>query len=502
MTSSRAHRLAATALARILLLHASLPRNANTALAFSASSSPPPRGPTPIDGAGWPDRFPAQSHCSKCGLCETTFVTNVNDACAFLGEGMGRIDAMEGQVHGRGRDLDDAAWTDVGGGGAPPAPAADEARFGVLAQPIALARGVGIEGAQWTGCVTSVALSMLESGMVDAVVCIASGEGGDGVSSWSEPEPILARTAEEVLKGRGVKPALAPSLKVLDDIRSDKSIRRLLFCGVGCAVQAFRAVQDSLDLKDVYVLGTNCVDNSPTPQAARNFLAKGVQVDETKARGYEFMQDFKVHVKMDDDYIKKPYFCLPGSIAEAAIADSCLACFDYTNALADVVVGYMGAPLAGSGKMNESYQTLTVRNSRGIEMVRAAVDAGRLQIGEEATGSGSHEKISTATVASDSIVQAMVGGEVKTEGMPRFLGEVMAIVLRNIGPKGIGFARYSIDYHLLRNYLHVLDEWGEDRAEESMPQYAKDIVDRYLDQDESFAKLRDTILTKRSKAAV
>mmetsp|Transcript_47861 Transcript_47861/g.144765 ORF Transcript_47861/g.144765 Transcript_47861/m.144765 type:complete len:281 (+) Transcript_47861:190-1032(+) len=268
---------AVTILLRVLLV----PRDIDTALALSA-------GPIPIDGAGWPEKFPAKSHCSKCGLCETTFVTQVNDACAFLGDGMGRIDSMESHVHGRGRDLEDMAWTAEDG--APPMPNADEARFGVLAQPIALARGVGIQGAQWTGCVTSVALSMLEADMVDAVVCIASGESKDGLSSWSEPEPIVARTTEEVLRGRGVKPALAPSLKVLDEIRDDKSIRRLLFCGVGCAVQAFRAVQDSLDLEEVYVLGTNCVDNSPTPQAARNFLTKGVQVDETKARGYEFMQ--------------------------------------------------------------------------------------------------------------------------------------------------------------------------------------------------------------------
>ena len=30
-------------------------------------------------------------------------------------------------------------------------------------------------------------------------------------------------------------------------------------------------------------------------------------------------------------YTKVPYFCLPGDVAERAIAKSCLACFDYTN---------------------------------------------------------------------------------------------------------------------------------------------------------------------------
>lgn len=420
---------------------------------------------------------------------------------------MGRIDTMEKKVHGRGRDLGGMVWSSK----APKASnedngAAEEARFGILYTPMRIARGKGVAGAQWTGCVTGIALSMLEAGTVDAVVCIASGGGADGGTGWSEPEPIIARTTEEVLRGRGVKPALAPSLRVLDEIRADTSIRRLLYCGVGCSVQAFRAVQGDLDIDEVFVLGTNCADNSPTPQAARKFLSEGVKVDDRNVRGYEFMQDFRVHVKMgtkesDDNsrisYVTMPYFTLPGSIAKSAIAPSCLACFDYTNALADVVVGYMGAPLHSNGRMDTSYQTLTVRNKRGETMVKAALDAGRLEVGEVAGGMGSHEKIASATVSSDSIVLAMVGGDIKEEGMPRFIGEIMATLMRSMGPKGVNFARYSIDYHILRNYLHVLDEWGEERSRAALPQYAQDIVDHYLTTDKQFSALQKTLLSRR-----
>ena len=198
-------------------------------------------GSIPIDPSGWPDKFPAKEHCSKCGLCETSFVSQVKEACAFLGEGMARMDAMEEKVHGRRRALDSMVWStssslssseqkDQSQTGE-----AEEARFGVLHQPVMLAKGLNIAGAQWTGCVTGIALSMLESGMVDAVVCIANDD-SDG-TSWSSSEPIVAKTSTEVLRGRGVKPALAPSLRVLDDIQKDDSIRKLLFCGVGCAVQ-------------------------------------------------------------------------------------------------------------------------------------------------------------------------------------------------------------------------------------------------------------------------
>jgi len=61
--------------------------------------------------------------------------------------------------------------------------------------------------------------------------------------------------------------------------------------------------------------------------------------------------------------------------------------------------------------------------------------------------------------------------------------------MHRFGPKGINFARYSIDYHVLRNYLHVLDTWGKERAETVLPKYSKDIVNHYIENDAEFAKL-------------
>lgn len=139
------------------------------------------------------------------------------------------MDSLEVQVHGRQRNVSDMVWSSSKDRLA----VAEEARFGVLHQPVMLAKGKNIDNAQWTGCVTGIALAALESGMVDAVVCISNQQGGE----WSSPEPIIAKTKDDVLKGRGVKPALAPSLRVLDEIKSDSTIRKLLFCGVGCAVQ-------------------------------------------------------------------------------------------------------------------------------------------------------------------------------------------------------------------------------------------------------------------------
>ena len=50
------------------------------------------------------------------------------------------------------------------------------------------------------------------------------------------------------------------------------------------------------------------------------------------------MQDYRVHIKHTDgsfEYI--PYFCLPANDLNDVIAPSCYSCFDYPNALADLV---------------------------------------------------------------------------------------------------------------------------------------------------------------------
>ena len=437
----------------------------------------------PIDySTGWPEKFPAKDHCSRCGLCETSFISHVKDACALLPQtGMSRMHELEVKVHGRSRNAHHEIDT-----------VADEGRFGVLQEEIKLVKAIGMDGSQWTGVVTSIALSMLETNKVDAVVCIAAEHG-----RWATPEPIVAKSRDQILRGRGVKPSLAPSLKVLDEIKQDKSIRRLLFCGVGCAVQAFRAIQDELGMEEVYVLGTNCVDNSPTPKAAENFVRAGLGLASTQdINGYEFMQDFRVHAKTGDVYIMKPYFCLPGTIAKPSIATSCLACFDYTNGLADVVIGYMGAPLEAGKRMDESFQTLTIRNEKGLDMIETTTQCGRLSIGSTATGKGNFEGFALSTLQSDAIVQSMTGGSIMEKGLPEWIGNVLALILQKAGPTGINFARYSIDYHILRNYLHVVDEWGEASARKIVPAYAQKIVKKYLEKG-AMKSLLSKLLTKR-----
>jgi 7-hydroxymethyl chlorophyll a reductase len=53
-----------------------------------------------------------------------------------------------------------------------------------------------------------------------------------------------------------------------------------------------------------------------------------------------------------------------------------------------------------------------------------------------------------------------------------------------VGPKGVEFAKYSVDYHFIRNYLAVQRAWGPKRAERQIPEFAKRIVAEYDDKQQ------------------
>ncbi len=185
--------------------------------------------------------YPAGDLCSRCGLCDTYYVAKVKEACGFIGDGMSRIDSLEESVHGRGRDLS----------------VQDEVHFGVHEHMAFAKLAPGVEGAQWTGIITTIACEMLRQGKVEAVVCVQSDP-----EDQLRPMPVIATTEAEVVAARGVKPSLSPNLEVMQEVEA-RGIKKLLFIGVGCQVQALRSIEKYLALDKLYVIGTNCTDNGP-----------------------------------------------------------------------------------------------------------------------------------------------------------------------------------------------------------------------------------------------
>ncbi|WP_414619266.1 Coenzyme F420 hydrogenase/dehydrogenase, beta subunit C-terminal domain [Calothrix sp. CCY 0018] len=374
---------------------------------------------------------PAKELCSECGLCDTYYVHYVKEACAFLNQ---QIKELEEQSHSRSRNLENS----------------DELYFGVQQEMMAARKKEPIPGAQWTGIVSSIAIKMLESGIVEGVVCVQNTK-----EDRFQPMPVIARTAEEILAAKVNKPTLSPNLSVLEQIEKS-GMKRLLVIGVGCQIQALRAVEKQLGLEKLYVLGTPCVDNV-TRAGLQKFLETTSKSPDTVVH-YEFMQDFRVHFKHEDGSVETvPFFGLKTNKLKDVFAPSCMSCFDYVNSLADIVVGYMGAPLG--------WQWIVVRNERGKEMLDLVKD-----------------QIDTQPVMSQGNRQAAVQQSIpaydKGVTLPMWAAKLMGVVIEKIGPKGLEYARFSIDSHFTRNYLYTKRNHPE-KLEEHVPEFAKRIVEQY-----------------------
>jgi 3,8-divinyl protochlorophyllide a 8-vinyl-reductase (ferredoxin) len=374
---------------------------------------------------------PAKDLCSECGLCDTTYIHYVKDACAFLNQ---QVSELETANHGRARDLADD----------------NELYFGVQQQMLAARKREPIEGAQWTGIVSTLAIAMLNRGLVEGVVCVQNTE-----EDRFQPMPVIARTPEEILAARVNKPTLSPNLSVLDLVEQS-GLKRLLVIGVGCQVQALRAVQDKLGIEKLYVLGMPCVDNV-TRAGLQKFLETTSRSPDTVVH-YEFMQDFRVHFKHEDGSEEKvPFFGLKTNQLKDVFAPSCMSCFDYTNSLADIVVGYMGAPFG--------WQWIVVRNDTGAQMFELLAD--EIETQPVMSKGDRHQAVQNSIPAYD-----------KGVTLPMWAAQLMGVVIERVGPKGLEYARFSIDSHFTRNYLYTRRNHPEKLAAH-VPEYAKRIVGQY-----------------------
>jgi coenzyme F420 hydrogenase subunit beta len=375
--------------------------------------------------------YPAKDLCSQCGLCDSRWVAYVRQACAFLNQ---QFDAMEERVHGRSRDLNNE----------------DELYFGVSQRMLSARLRQPIEGAQWTGIVSRIGVRALETGLVDAVLCV-----GQSPDDRFTPVPVLARTPEEVLAARVNKPTLSPNLEVLEQLPGS-GIRRLMAIGVGCQIQALRSVEATLPLDQLYVLGLPCVDNV-SREGLQVFLNSASRSPETVVH-YEFMQDFRIHFRHSDGSTETvPFFGLDTPKLKDVFSPSCLSCFDYTNAGADLVVGYMGATFGR--------QWLTVRNPKGqdlLDLVESELDVAPV------TSRGKRQ----------AAVQQGIDAYDKAVKLPLWLAELVGCIVQRVGPQGLEYGRFSIDSHFTRNALWVRRNHPE-KAEAHIPAFAQKIISRY-----------------------
>jgi len=194
----------------------------------------------------------------------------------------------------------------------------------------------------------------------------------------------------------------APTLALLEPA-IEQGHKRIAVVGIPCQIYALRALEKELGLEKLYVIGTPCSDNTTT-ENFHTFL--NLLSDEPETVSYlEFRADYQVELRFDDGkrkeipFLKLPISKLPGDF----FPTTCQTCVDYTNALSDITVGYMGG---------EGEQWLIVRNERSANGL-------------------------------------------PLRAMPDFVRPIVAWLMPKIGPRGMEFARTRLEMKAIETILHL-----------------------------------------------
>jgi coenzyme F420 hydrogenase subunit beta len=376
-----------------------------------------PQPAAPLAAALWtPDFAEAAPRdlCTDCGISRTSEPKRCGTACQFIKPD---YPAAEQRIHGRMRDVSREDERFFG-----PYQAMHKAS---LKQPLA--------GAQWTGITTRLGEALLESGTVDAVLCMAP----DPTDRW-KPRPVIVTRAADMAACRGMRMGFAPLLALLEPARQ-AGHRRIAVIGIPCQIYALRALEEQLGFERIYVIGTPCSDNTTT-ENFHHFL--GLLAKDPDTITYlEFKADYHVELRFTDGRRQNiPFLQLPlSTLSPDFFPVTCRTCVDYTNSLADITVGYMGG---------EGEQWLLVRNSRGAEML----DMIRTELHLQAPGSAGNRAGAVKGFLGN--VELAAGG-LPLRKMPNWLRPIVGWLMPRLGPRGLEFARARVEMKSLETILHL-----------------------------------------------
>jgi coenzyme F420 hydrogenase subunit beta len=171
------------------------------------------------------------------------------------------------------------------------------------------------------------------------------------------------------------------------------------------------------------------------------------------------MPDYRVWMRHENGYTEKVgYFELDlNRMGSDIFPDSCMSCFDYTNSLSDITVGYLGASMP--------YQWVLVRTETGeelFEMLRPYLEFGDIK------EKGDYHKAVRASIAMlDNPRQA-----------PKLVAKMLTFLMKFRGLRGVNFARGVLTMKWARNLHFIRQRFPQDEGR-LVPEYAKRVLKKY-----------------------
>ena len=397
---------------------------------------------------------PERELCTDCGISRSSDPKRCGRACQFIDP---QYETLEREIHGQTRLLEQS----------------DQLFFGVYRTMYRASMQDPKAGAQWTGITTTIAERLLENQLVDAVLTMAP----DPADSW-RPMPVLITNSRDMEQARGMRMGYAPLLALLD-VAKEKGYKRLAVIGIPCQVYALRALEKELQLEKLYVIGTPCSDNTTT-ENFHEFLNL-IDTKPDTITYLEFRADYRVEIRYTNGEKRTiPFLMLPLSkLRPDFFPLTCRTCVDYTNALSDITVGYMG----GTGE-----QWLIVRNQQGEDLLSLLGDDVKLSNPESSGNRVGPVKGFLKNVE-------LAAGGLPLRQMPNWLRPIVGWLMPKIGPKGLEFARARVEMKAIETVLHLRRELPK-KMKNMVPEHVWKIAKPYQltpDDGEQKDSARETL---------
>ena len=397
---------------------------------------------------------PERELCTDCGISRSSDPKRCGRACQFIDP---QYESLEQDIHGQTRLLEQS----------------DQLFFGVYRTMYRASMQDPKAGAQWTGITTTIAERLLENQLVDAVLTMAP----DPADSW-RPMPVLITNSKDMEQARGMRMGYAPLLALLD-VAKEKGYKRLAVIGIPCQIYALRALEEELQLEKLYVIGTPCSDNTTT-ENFHEFLNL-IDTKPDTITYLEFRADYRVEIRYTNGEKRTiPFLMLPLSkLRPDFFPLTCRTCVDYTNALSDITVGYMG----GTGE-----QWLIVRNQQGEDLLSLLGDDVKLSNPESSGNRVGPVKGFLKNVE-------LAAGGLPLRQMPNWLRPIVGWLMPKIGPKGLEFARARVEMKAIETVLHLRRELPK-KMKNMVPEHVWKIAKPYQltpDDGEQKDSARETL---------
>lgn len=225
--------------------------------------------------------------------------------------------------------------------------------------------------AQDGGIVSAILIYALEENIIDGTIVA-----GPGDEPW-KPEPLVATTKKEILKGAGTKYTMCPNLSVIKEATREYGLEKIGTVGTPCQVMGLRKMQTyPLGVRNVVdkialSIGIYCMENFPY-ESLKTFINDKVGVTPSQVTKMNITKGklFITHTGGEGK--------IPLKETHGYEQAGCNYCMDYVAELSDLSCGSVGA--------KHGWSTIIKRTDKGASLIDKAIKEGVLETTETNEG--------------------------------------------------------------------------------------------------------------------